>query len=291
MKIFTDTFVCGDESQVMSLKAGFKITHIQIICIVYKQLLKVAAQSKHGLTSQRGDNLNMVISGHSYGSDDRSPTPLLFTIFCFWGATNQKKVGIKGGRVLEKEELKPVWVDRLYKKRMQEGEGWKVKPRWELSDRVGFKKRIKVCRLQLSCWVYELSRSFWAEWIKRWGHLVSFSPALESFIQGTCAALQRLTDKSLANERAVSLSVPPLARHIWFQNNKMMMMVKTISRLQKPAGDITVATSIFSSGYVWGGGGTGPRIIRMTLMVSKKWWAVNKSRFPFKSFNLTMRRM
>lgn len=268
MKIFTDTFVCGDESQIMSLKAGFKITHIQIICIVYKQLLKVAAQSKHGLTSQRGDNLNMVISGHSYGSDDRSPTPLLFTIFCFWGATNQKKVGIKGGRVLEKEELKPVW-----------------------GDRVGFKKRIKVCRLQLSCWVYELSRSFWAEWIKRWGHLVSFSPALESFIQGTCAALQRLTDKSLANERAVSLSVPPLARHIWFQNNKMMMMVKTISRLQKPAGDITVATSIFSSGYVWGGGGTGPRIIRMTLMVSKKWWAVNKSRFPFKSFNLTMRRM
>lgn len=133
-------------------------------------------------------------------------------------------------------------------KRTQEGEGWKVKPRWELSDRVGFKKRIKVCRLQLSCWVYELSRSFWAEWKKRWGHLVSFSPALESFIQRTCAALQRLTDKSLANERAVSLSVPPLARHIWFQNNNMMMMMKIISRLQKPAGDITVATSIFSSG-------------------------------------------
>lgn len=131
MKIFTDMFVCGDESQVMSLKAGFKITHIQIICIVYKQLLKVAAQSKHGLTSQRGDNLNMVISGHSYGSDDRSPTPLLFTIFCFWGATNQKKVGVKGGRVLEEEELKrPVRVDRLYKKRTQEGEKWSQGGNW-----------------------------------------------------------------------------------------------------------------------------------------------------------------
>lgn len=59
--MFTDTFVCGDESQVMSLKAGFKITHIQIICKVYKQLLKVDAESKHGLTSQRGNNLNMVI--------------------------------------------------------------------------------------------------------------------------------------------------------------------------------------------------------------------------------------
>lgn len=210
MKIFTDTFVCRDESQVMSLKAGFKVTHIQIICIVYIQPLMVDAQSKHGLTSQRVDNLNTVISGAQLWQWWQKPHPFIVHNLLFLWCNQSEESWRKRRAGLRRRGAETSCLSRqTLQKKDARRRGLKSEAKVESERQRRFQKAYK--SLQLSCWVYELSRSFWSEWIKRWGHLVSFSPALERFIQGYVHCLTT-SDWQVISKWACGFIVSPAPR-------------------------------------------------------------------------------